>query len=71
MSSTRDDYCYGWNYFNWGPLAQCHTTGLLQKSGPQDNGKLTQIRLGMFGNEAGALGAALMASAQERINRDL
>ncbi len=38
-----------------------------RKVGHRDNAKLTEIKIGMFGNEAGALGAALMASAQERI----
>ena len=53
------------------PLLNAIQVAYYKRVGHRDNGKLTQIRLGMFGNEAGALGAALMASAQERINRDL
>ena len=53
------------------PLLNAIQQAYHKRVGHRDNGKLTQIRLGMFGNEAGALGAALMASAQERINRDL
>ena len=53
------------------PLLDAIQQAYYKRVGHRDNGKLTQIRLGMFGNEAGALGAALMASAQERINRDL
>ena len=53
------------------PLLNAIQEAYYKRVGHRDNGKLTQIRLGMFGNEAGALGAALMASAQERINRDL
>ena len=53
------------------PLLNAIQLAYYKRVGHRDNGKLTQIRLGMFGNEAGALGAALMASAQERINRDL
>ena len=53
------------------PLLNAIQVAYSKRVGHRDNGKLTQIRLGMFGNEAGALGAALMASAQERINRDL
>ena len=53
------------------PLLNAIQVAYYKRVGHRDNGKLTQIRLGMFGNEAGALGAALMASAQERIKRDL
>ena len=53
------------------PLLDAIQQAYYKRVGHRDNGKLTQIRLGMFGNEAGALGAALMASAQERITRDL
>ena len=53
------------------PLLNAIQVAYYKRVGHRDNGKLTQIRLGMFGNEAGALGAALMASAEERINRDL
>ena len=53
------------------PLLNAIQVAYYKRVGHRDNGKLTQIRLGMFGNEAGALGAALMASAQERITRDL
>ena len=53
------------------PLLNAIQVAYYKRVGHRDNGKLTQIRLGMFGNEAGALGAALMASAKERINRDL
>ena len=53
------------------PLLDAIQQAYYKRVGYRDNGKLTQIRLGMFGNEAGALGAALMASVQERINRDL
>ena len=53
------------------PLLNAIQQAYHKRVGHRDNGKLTQIRLGKFGNEAGALGAALMASAQERINRDL
>ena len=53
------------------PLLDAIQQAYYKRVGHRDNGKLTQIRLGMFGNEAGALGAALMASAQERISRDL
>ena len=49
------------------PLLDAIQQAYHRKVGHRDNGKLTQIRLGMFGNEAGALGAALKASAQEKI----
>ena len=49
------------------PLLKAIQQAYFRKVGHRDNGKLTQIKLGMFGNEAGALGAALIASAQEKI----
>jgi len=49
------------------PLLKAIQQAYYRKISHRDNGKLTQIKIGMFGNEAGALGAALMASAQERI----
>jgi len=49
------------------PLLKAIQQAYYRKISHRDNGKLTQIKIGMFGNEAGALGAALMASVQERI----
>jgi len=49
------------------PLLKAIQQAYYRKISHRDNGKLTQIKIGMFGNEAGALGAALMASAEERI----
>ena len=49
------------------PLLNAIQQAYYRKVGHRDNGELTQIKIGRFGKEAGALGAALMASVQERI----
>ena len=50
-----------------GPLLKAIQQAYYRRVSHRDNEKLTQIGIGMFGNEAGALGAALIASAQEII----
>tara|TARA_B100001769_G_scaffold208654_1_gene168082 strand:- start:402 stop:698 length:297 start_codon:yes stop_codon:yes gene_type:complete len=49
------------------PLLNAIQQAYYRKVGHRDNEKLTQTKIGMFGNEAGALGAALIASAQKNL----
>ena len=44
------------------PLLQSVRKAFFEQKGHRDNKQLTQIDLGKFGNEAGAIGAALVAS---------